>query len=146
MNIKSINRIPWLSLVIFWLAYALLGWYLSAHHIIWLVGAFVALVFLSVAWKGNPLLKQLLNLSSQGLVVVVLASIIVSILITLAITWNTAFNLIVIPFVATVLAQVESRFVGWSKPQAFLLLTLVAGFGLMFGEIIDLTIFSHNVR
>ncbi|NJM87158.1 MAG: hypothetical protein HC847_08155 [Hydrococcus sp. RU_2_2] len=146
MNVKSNSRIPWLSLVIFWLAYALLGWYLSAHDIIWLVGALVALASLSVAWKSNPLLKQLLALSSQGLVVVVIASVIVSILITLAITWNTAFNLIVIPCVATALAQVESRFAGWSKPQAFLLLTFVAGFGLIFGEIIDLTILSHNAR
>lgn len=146
MNVKSLDRIPWLSLVILWLAYALLGWYLSAHHIIWLVGAFVALVSLAVAWKSNPLLKRLLDLSSQGLVVVVIASVIVSILVTLAIIWNTAFNLIVIPFVATVLAQVESSFSGWSKPQTFLVLTFVAGFGLIVGEIVDLTIFAHNVR
>jgi hypothetical protein len=146
MNVQVPGKIPWLSLVILWLAYALLGWYLSANHIIWLVGAFVALVSLSIAWKSNPLLKRLLNLSSQGLVVVVIASVIVSILVTLAIIWNKAFNLIVIPFVATVLAQIESNFSGWSKPRAFLYLTLVAGFGLIFGEIVDLTIFSHNAR
>lgn len=146
MNAKSLGRIPWLSLVILWLAYALLGWYLSAHHIIWLAGAFVALISLAVASKSNPLLKRLISISSQGLVVVVIASVIGSILGTLAITWNTTFNLIVIPFVATVLAQIESSFIGWSKPQTFLLLTFVAGFGLMFGEIVDLTIFAHNAR
>lgn len=146
MNVKYSDRIPWPSLGIFWLAYALLGWYLSAHDIIWLVGAFIVVVSLAGAWKSNPILKRLFDLSSQSLVLLVIASVIVSILLTLAIIWNTAFNLIVIPFVATVLAQVELTFAGLNKIWMFLLLILVAGFGLTVGEIIDLTIFSHNVR
>jgi hypothetical protein len=135
-------KIPWLSCVILWLAYALLGWYLSANHIIWLVGAFVGFLSLTIAWQRNPLFKRLIRLSSQGLFIVIIASIILSILLTSAITWTTSFNLFFIPCVATILAQIESSFVGLDKVQAFLFLIVVAGCGLIVGEIVDLTIFS----
>ncbi len=40
MNVESLGKIPLMPLILLWLAYALLGWYLAAHQIIWLVGAF----------------------------------------------------------------------------------------------------------
>jgi hypothetical protein len=42
MNVGFFNRIPLMPLVLLLLAYTLLGWYLAANQIIWLVGAFVA--------------------------------------------------------------------------------------------------------
>lgn len=58
MNVGFLSRSPWLPLVLLWLAYALLGWYLSAHHIVWLLGAFVAVLSLAVASKSSPLLER----------------------------------------------------------------------------------------
>jgi hypothetical protein len=122
--------------VLVWLAYTLLGWYLSAHHIVWLVGAFVAAVALAVASKSSPWLERLVRFFSQGLFVVLT----VSILLALAVTWSLLFPLIVLPFVTTFLAEVEMRFTGFSKLDTFWFLTVLAAFGLGMGEIIDIVL------
>lgn len=136
------SGISWLSLIILWLAYALLGWYLAAHQIIWQIGTSIALLSLAVGWKSSLLLRRSLNLSSQGLFVVIIAGILISILVTSAITWINYFSLFFIPCIATMLVQVELSFVGCEQVRAFFFLTLVAGCGLLIGEIVDLTLFS----
>lgn len=141
MNIVGpINKLPLLALSTLWLAYVLLGWYLSAHHIVWLVGAFVVFTAKAIVWKSSPLLKHLSTLGSQGLFVVIVVSLFVSISVALAITWSTSFTFIAIPFITTFFAQVEMGFYGFSKSQMLLVLTLTAGFGLILGEIVDLAI------
>ena len=133
-----------LALITLWLAYALLGWYLSAHHIIWLVGAFITSVALAVVWKSSPLLAHFTSLGSQGLLVVVIVSLIISISVALAITWTNSFTLVVIPFLAMILAQVEMVFSGFDKLTTFLFLTFIAGAGLAFGQIVDLNVFPSS--
>jgi hypothetical protein len=137
-------KLPALALITLWLAYALLGWYLSAHHIIWLVGASIAFIALVVAWKSSPLLERFTSLGSQGLFVVVIVSLILSISVALAITWTNSFTLVVIPFVAMILAQVEMGFSGFDKLATFLFLTFIAGTGLVFGELVDLNVFPSS--
>lgn len=141
MNIVGpINKIPLLALSTLWLAYVLLGWYLSAHHVVWLVGAFVVFIAKAIIWKGSPLLNHLSNLGSQGLFAVIGVSLFVSLSVALAITWSTSFAFIAIPFITTFFAQVEMGFYGFNKSQMLLFLTLTAGFGLIFGELVDLAI------
>ena len=53
MNVKTFNKIPLLPLVLLWLTYTLIGWYLSAHHIVWLVGAFIIVLALAVGWNSS---------------------------------------------------------------------------------------------
>lgn len=144
LKFKWLYQLPILALIALWLAYALQGWYLSAHHIIWLVGASIASVALAVAWKGNPLLEHFTSLGSQGLFTVVIVSLIISIMVALAITWTTSFTLVVIPFFAMLLAQVEMGFAGFGKSETFLFLTLVAGTALLFGEVIDVSVFPST--
>jgi len=141
MNIvRPINKIPVLALSTLWLAYVLLGWYLSVHHVVWLVGAFVVFTAKAIIWKSSPLLKHLSNLGSQGLFVVIGVSLFISISVALAITWSTSFAFIAIPFITTFFAQVEMGFYGFNKSQMLLILTLTAGFGLIVGEVVDLAI------
>ena len=140
MNVGFLSRIPWLPLMLLWLAYALLGWYLSAHHIVWLVGAFVAAFALAFASKGSPLLERLVRFGSQGLVAVLIISLIVSTSFVLAAIWSILFALIVIPLGTTFLAEVEMRFAGFSKLDTFLLLTVIAGLGLGLGELTDIVL------
>lgn len=52
MNMEFFNRIPLMPLVLLLLAYILLGWYLAANHIIWLVGAFVVAIVIAVVRKS----------------------------------------------------------------------------------------------
>ena len=129
-----------MPLMLLWLAYALLGWYLSAHHIVWLVGAFVAAFALAFASKGSPLLERLVRFGSQGLVAVLIISLIVSTSFVLAAIWSILFALIVIPLGTTFLAEVEMRFAGFSKLDTFLLLTVIAGLGLGLGELTDIVL------
>ncbi len=138
MNIGFISRIPWLGLVLLWLVYALLGWYLSAHHIAWLVGAFVAALALAIVSKSSPWLDHLLKFISQGLVAFLLISLIISITVALAVTEPILLPLIVMPLVTTFLAELEMNLAGFSKTNKFLILTIIATLGLGLGEIIDI--------
>lgn len=97
-----------------------------------------------MAWKSSPLLDRFTNLSSQGLFVVVIVSLVISISVALAITWTNLFTLVVIPFVAMTLTQVEMRFSGFDKLATFLFLTFIAATGLVFGEVIDLNVFPSS--
>lgn len=140
MNVAFFSRIPRLPLVLLWLTYALLGWELSAHHIVWLVGAFVAALALAVAWKSSPLLESLVMFCSQGWVVLLLISLIISISVALAITCSILLTLIVMPLVTTFFAEVEMSFAGFSKRNTFLFLTVISGVGLGLGELIDIVL------
>lgn len=140
MNIEFSSKSPWLSLALLWLSYALLGWYLSAYHVFWYMGAFVTALALAIAWKSIPCLKSLIKLGSRGFFVI-LTMLTISILFSLALTWSPLLILLIIPFVATFLAKLEMRFAGFSPKSTFLILTLLAGFGLGLGEIIDIMAF-----
>lgn len=138
MNI-NISTIPWLPLLLLLLAYALLGWYLSAHHIVWLVGAFVAVVALAVTWKSRLWFEPLLKFGSQGLGAVLILSLVVSVSIALATTnGSILIFLVFILLLATFFSEIELRFAGFSRLNTLLFLIFLAGLGLGLGEIIDI--------
>lgn len=136
MDAGLFNRIPLMPLFLLWLTYALLGWDLSAHHIIWLVGIFVAAVVLAVLWKSNSWLDHLIRFGSQTLILV----LILTTSVALVATWSLLLNFFLMPFATTILANIEMRFAGFNKLDRFLILSLLAGFGLAVGETIDLVI------
>ncbi|BAZ09075.1 hypothetical protein NIES4071_08810 [Calothrix sp. NIES-4071] len=138
MNIVTLNKFSWLSLLLICLAYVLVGWYLSAHHIAWLIGIFIALVALYVANKTNPLLEHLISFSSQSWLAVLFVSLIASIVFTVAIIWSMLWTLIFIPISTTVLADLEMRLAGFDKTDTFWILTVFATFGLIVGEVTDI--------
>jgi hypothetical protein len=141
MTKKFFNRIPWLSLICLLLAYALLGWYLSAHHIAWLVGAFVTLVVLAAIRRSVFWVESLMNVKSQMMsLLLVLGGSIVFIA-----TWSILFDLFLLPLTTTVLADLEMRFSGFSPLDTFLVLTILAVLGLALGETIDI-LFLPSLR
>lgn len=146
MSVRFISTNPWLPLVLLWLTYALLGWYLSVHHIAWLIGAFVAVVALAIAWKSRLWLEHLLKFVSQGLGAVLILSLIASVSIALVTTNN--FILIFLSFIillTTYFSDIEMRFAGFSRPNTLWLLILLAGLGLGLGETIDI-VFLPSMR
>ncbi|MUH00846.1 hypothetical protein F7734_54690 [Scytonema sp. UIC 10036] len=140
MNNEFLHKIPWQPLVFLWLAYAWLGWYLSAHDIAWLVGAFVAALVLAIAWRTIAGLERLIRFGSRALTVVLFlcASI------ALIATWSIFVTFLVLPLTTTLLAEMELRFSGFSKRDTFLLLTAIAGCGLAVGEAIDLILIPSS--
>jgi hypothetical protein len=141
MNVRTFTKIPLLPLVLLWLTYTLLGWYLSAHHIIWLVGAFIIVFALAVGWNSNYWLERLVEFISRKLVTVLLVSLVVTILVALATTWSILLKLILLPLETVFLAEIEMCFAGFSKLNRFLILTILTGLGLGLGEIIDILFF-----
>ncbi|TAF08295.1 MAG: hypothetical protein EAZ77_07280 [Nostocales cyanobacterium] len=137
MNLLFFHKIPVSALALLWLAYNLLGWYLAAHQIAWLVGAFVVAIAIAIVRKSNTWLETLLVFGSQTLVVV----LVLSASIALIAIWSILFTIFLIPLATTLLADLEMRFSGFNKTDSFWILTLVAGSGLAVGEMIDILIF-----
>ncbi|WP_414578861.1 hypothetical protein [Anabaena sp. CCY 9402-a] len=134
INLEFNHRIPLLPLILLWLAYAFLGWYLAAHHIIWLVGGFVAMIAIAVVRKSITWLERLVSLGSRTLVVI----LVLSISIALVATWSLLFSLFLIPVASTLLADLEMRFAGFNKANSFWILTVLATTGLVVGELVDI--------
>ncbi|WGV28635.1 hypothetical protein [Halotia branconii] len=134
MDVGFFNRFPVMPLVLLWLAYALLGWYLAAHHIVWLMGAFIVTVAIAIVRKSIVWLEGLVAFGSQTLVVILF----VSASIAFVETWSLLFSLFVIPLATTWLADLEMRFAGFNKMDSFWILTVLAGLGLTIGEIVDI--------
>lgn len=133
MNAQFVNGFPVIPLVLLWLAYALLGWYLAVHHIIWLVGAFIATVAIAIVRRSNAWLNRLVAFGSKTLIVILCLSA----SIALIATWSLLLSLFLIPVATTLLADLEMRFAGFDKRDSFLTLTFLAGSGLIIGEIVD---------
>jgi hypothetical protein len=136
MNIYF-NAIPVMPLVLMWLAYTLLGWYLAAHHIFWLLGIFVTVVVLFVVSKTISWLEALFRFGSLTLIVVLALSA----SIFLVASWSLLTTLLILPLAVTVLAHLEMRFAGLSEVDTFVILTILAGLSLGMGEIIDIAFF-----
>ncbi|MBD2195271.1 MULTISPECIES: hypothetical protein [Calothrix] len=140
MNIEFYKRMPWMSLALLCIAYILLGWYLAAHHIIWLVGGFITAVALVIARKSIVWLEQLFTFGSQTLVIVLFLSLSIAIVAT----WSIILSLFLIPIATTFLADLEMRFAGFSKLDSFLALTILALSGLFVGEIVDILLLPSS--
>ena len=129
-----------MPLVLLWLAYTLLGWYLAAHHIIWLVGAFVAAMVIAVVRKSISWLERLVEFGSRTLAVILFLSI----SIAFVATWSLLLRLFLIPLATTLLADLEMRFSGFDKLDSFWVLTVIAILGLVIGELIDIFLFPSS--
>lgn len=138
MNNESFGKIPWLAIGILWLVYALLGWYLAAHHIVWIVGAGVLIATLTFTWKAIPFFKQLSWFSSQGLFIVTVINLVVSLCIILFVSDFQFLGLIFLPILTMLWTDLEMRSAGFNQRQIMLYLAAIASFGIGFGEVIDL--------
>lgn len=140
MNAEFSVRRPWLALTLLCSAYALLGWYLSAHHILWIVGVFVTLATLAIVWKGTPTLENLSLLKSSRLFGLVVIGLMLSLPVALIVGGSLFLNLIFLPVITMLFAEIEMRSAGFKQLELFLYLTMSAGLGLGLGETIDLVL------
>lgn len=134
-------RIPVKSLVLLCFAYTWLGWYLSAHHIVWLVGSVVTVSVLAVIGQTTSWLESLIEFGSRAVVVVLFLSS----SIALVASWSIIFSLVLMPLATAMLADIELHFAGLSKSDRFFLIVISAGLSLGFGETVDL-LFLPSIR
>ncbi|MBD2090244.1 hypothetical protein H6F67_10305 [Microcoleus sp. FACHB-1515] len=140
MNAEFSVRRPWLALTLLGSAYALLGWYLSAHHILWIFGVFVTLATLAIVWKGTLILENLSLLKSSRLFGLIITGLMISLPLALIVGGSLFLNLIFLPVATMFFAEIEMRSAGFKQLQLFFYLTLLAGLGLGLGEAIDLVL------
>lgn len=134
---STTTKISWgASLVLLWSAYALVGWNLAAHHVIWFTGFLIIALTITMSWAGTQWLKSALRYIPNVLLVILTASL----LIALALTSSLFLTLAVIPFLTTYLAWNEMRFIKFNQLNTFWILVAVAIVGLGMGEVLDLWI------
>jgi hypothetical protein len=134
MSYDLFTRIPIKPLILIWLAYTWLGWYLSAYHIGWLIGALVLIFVLTLIWKTTSWLEKLIEIGSKTLVVVLFLSLSVA----LVASWSLLFSLVLMPLATTMLTNMELRLSGLTRLDRLILLSVSAGLGLVIGEVIDI--------
>ncbi len=137
MNLVFLKKIPFAPLALLCLAYALLGWYLSAHHLFWLVGAFIVAVILTIAWKNLIWLEKLEKYTFLTWLVALMVSLSIALIAT---HWILLSGLIILLLATTSLANIEIYLAGFSEQDKFWILIISAVLGLVIGEIIDIAL------
>ncbi len=138
MDTRLSARKPWLALSLLGMEYALLGWYLAAHHIFWLVGTLIVGATIAIAWKRNPLLQSLSWLLRQPLLIVIVLSFLFSLLVTTLFLQPILSSLLVLPLITLLYALIEIQAAGFQQVNTFLWLVVITSLGLCFGEAVDL--------
>ncbi|WAL60376.1 hypothetical protein [Thermocoleostomius sinensis] len=134
-------KLSWVSLGLVLLAYVLLGWYLSAYHVVWLVGILVTSLTIAIAWKSNPIVELLLGLfGSQSLWVVISLSLMFSLLLALITVEPAIVTFLAAPLITMLLAALDLKSAGTKQLDVFVTLVVVAVIGLGLGEAIDFVI------
>lgn len=145
MNTESVIQKTWLSLMLMGIAYLLLGWYLSAHHIVWLLGACALMATLVLVWKTAPMIEFFDWLRHQRLFIVIGISLFSSVIVIALIVTPIFLNLFFLPFLTILFADMELRIAGFPERDILLYLITLAGLSLGLGEAIDLLI-SPSLR
>lgn len=135
-KIRSLNPLPLLPLTLLWLAYGLVGWHLSVHHILWFVGVLTAVAAIIFTWASSPWLDGALGYLPQ----VMLTALVSSLLIALTATSPLLITLVIIPILTTALAWQEMQALNLKGAWVWGILIAVAAFGLAIGELADLAI------
>lgn len=140
MNAQPVSRNPWLALSLLALSYSLLGWYLAAQHVFWLVGTFTVITTLIFVWKSNPVLEFLAWLIKQQVLVIIGVSLLFSLFVALALAHPSLFSLVPLPLITLLYALLEMRTAEFKQSEIFLWSVIITGLGLGLGEAIDLFI------
>ena len=138
MNTSFLTPKPWLAIVLLCGEYVLLGWYLAAHHVFWLISTLIVATSFTLAWKSHPFLESLSWLSKQQVVVVISVSFFSSLVVALALVQPILLSLTLLPMLTLLYALFEMRTADFKQVNVFLWIALITVFSLGLGEAIDL--------
>ncbi|NCJ05896.1 hypothetical protein GS597_05090 [Synechococcales cyanobacterium C] len=134
---RTRNRGLGLALIPLSLSYIVVGWSLSAHHILWFVGVLLALLGVVSAWVSGSHVAKILEGVPKFFVAVFLV-LAASLLLTFAFTHALFPTLVVIPLGTTWFAWQELRSLHIQRYQTILTLAALALASLGVGECIDI--------
>ncbi len=132
-----------LALIPLGLSYVIVGWNLSAHHILWFAGLILVLLLTASAWVTGPQLARLVNAVPKFFMAVFLV-LAASLVLTFALIHALFPTLVIIPLGTTLFAWQELRALNIRKHHVILTLMAVALTGLGIGEGIDLWLLPSN--
>ncbi|MBD1909733.1 MULTISPECIES: hypothetical protein [unclassified Leptolyngbya] len=140
MNNQVLAVKPLPALLLLGGEYVLLGWYLAAHHIFWLLGTLILLLTFTVIWKKNPILDSLLWLARQEVVVAIGLSLVLSLIVALAFIKPILLSLVLLPLATLLYAIMEMRATEFTQTDVLIWTIMITTFSLGLGEAIDLFI------
>lgn len=123
-----------------WFTHIMLGWYLAAHHVAWLVGIGAIVLTLMLTGTGGAFFGQVAWFTSRSSLIAISISLCVSIAAFLFVTDFQFLGLIFLPVVTMFLADLELRSAGFSQRQILLCLAGMAGLGISVREWVDLVL------
>lgn len=136
----------WLALALLSFAYGLLGWYLAAHHLIWLIGAVVIGAALLVDRQSARFLANFAQLGNQSLVMVFGASFLFTLFVTALVLKPLFLSIVILPVLTMLFADLELRVAGVKPINIALYLAMIAAVSLGIGEFLDLFYASPSLR
>jgi hypothetical protein len=132
---RSVQKIPWLSLLLLLAAYSIFSWFLirSVGTLAWLLVAVVAVLqalFLTTWLDGLKRFARIWLRSDVGYFTLILILAIGS---TMALVWFRTFGYCLVLVSAELLARLDLQNAGYSRWQALVILMLVSWLGLGLG-------------
>lgn len=143
-----VKKLPWLSLSLLLLTYAVFGWLLSAFDRSWLLWIMAAVFILIVAISLieplsviQPFYTAWLKTDTRAFLSVIIGAFIAVVIIR----WLTIFLRLLVLYSAAMLARLDLQTAGYSKWQAFGILATVSLVGFGLGLLTHLLFMGHAV-
>lgn len=140
MNVQVPSQSIRFALLLLTGEYILLGWYLAAHHVFWLMGSCIVIVTFAVIWKENPILDTLVWLVRQPVFVAIAVSFVLSLMVAFLLIKPILLNVSFLPSVILLYALLEMRVANFKQMDIVFWAMAITGLGLGIGEAIDLFI------
>jgi len=128
----------WFALILMGGEYALLGWYLAAHHVFWLIATFILVLTFAVIWKKNPILNFVSWFIRQQVLMLICLCFLLSLIIAFALVQPILLSLSLLPFFTLLYALLEMQTAKLRQFEMLLWSVAITSLGLGFGEAIDL--------
>lgn len=140
IRVTPASSLPWLSLFLLCLSYALVGWSLAAHHVVWFASFLIIALAMVSSWAGSKWAGRILGYVP----IVLLIASFISVFVTLTVISSLFLILGFIPMLTTFFAWQEMRFWKFSNTYTFLTLLCSAFLGLGLGELLDLGVLASS--
>ncbi|HEY9844677.1 MAG TPA: hypothetical protein V6D03_00605, partial [Candidatus Caenarcaniphilales bacterium] len=129
----ALRKIPWLSLGLLGLTYALLGWDLSTYDVLWTVWFLIAAVaFTAVLTWNSKLVARVVRLGPQSVVLIFIFTLVAC----LAATFGSLVTLSFLLLATQVLAKLELQLSGFKRSHTLWILMVTAGAAVVIGWIL----------
>nr|WP_238718421.1 hypothetical protein [Petrachloros mirabilis] len=132
---------PWVGIACLGLAYGLLGWHLSAYHILWSAGAWGLGIFViyTLLWSGR-IWGRMLQMGPRSVVTM----LVLSAVITMAVAASAVFVMLALLLAAKLLARLELQVAGYNRWATLIILVLISFCGLSSGWVIGYLYFPSS--